>query len=199
VTFTTQPALTTLHGNGGNDFVSADGMDITGVPGPANYPVSLFGDADNDLLAGGGYSDFLAGGPGDDRYVTSDDHAGGDWLTEKPAEGSDTATINPGDTVNGEIEGRFVQFPVGKLKLAHAGMTAGRTAQVKLAWWHPKAWKDLRSLTVRLSEGGKAVTADLALTLDRSLAHHTLRIGVEATDRAGHRQDDALAGALTVR
>ena len=51
----------------------------------------------------------------------------------------------------------------------------------------------------KLGHRGKAVTADLALKLDRSLARHTLRIGVEATDRSGHRQDDALAGALTVR
>ena len=141
VTFTTPPALMTLHGGGGNDFVSGNGMDITGVPGPAKYPISLFGDADNDLLAGGSYADFLAGGPGDDRYVTSDDHGAGDWLTENAGEGSDSATVDTSDKVNGEIESRFVQFPVGRLKLAHAGMTAGRTAHVKLAWWHPKAWR----------------------------------------------------------
>src|SRR4051794_31934257 len=84
VTFTSPPALLPRPGGPGNDVVPANGIGVSHVTGPANYPASLAGDADDDLLAGGSYGDFLAGGRGNDRYVTSDDNSGGDSVNEKP-------------------------------------------------------------------------------------------------------------------
>jgi uncharacterized protein DUF1565 len=119
---------------------------------------------------------------------------------------------------------------VGRLRLAprvvHA--RAGRPVRLRLAWTHPVAWRQLRSVELRLSRGGrvvvrpaagtvrargavrvirgatrlrhrgKTVTATLALRFPRSYAGRRLRVDVVATDRHGRRQNEPAAGRVVL-
>jgi hypothetical protein len=100
-----------------------------------------------------------------------------------------------------------------------------------MSWTHPKAWRELRTVEVRLYDGatsvgtinlrprgerltadgaislaagsrvthhGKTVSAKLAFRLPRSLAGHSLRVAVQATDRHGHEQLEPNAGTVRV-
>jgi hypothetical protein len=63
--------------------------------------------------------------------------------------------------VIGEIELREVTSAIGKLQLTPTALKthAGDATHVKLGWTHPKAWKQLRTLELRVSAGGKQVGA----------------------------------------
>ena len=161
VTPITPSSSVTVFGRGGNDLLSAHGNEITRSPAPyAGSLLKLSGGPDADLLIGGNSSfDALRGDTGDDRYFAVDGLT--DQLFERAGEGKDLATIDATDSIFGEIELREVTSAVGKLQLTPAALTThtGGAARVKLGWTHPKAWKQLRTLELRASAGGKQVGA----------------------------------------
>ena len=143
--------------------------------------------------------------------------------------GTDSASL---DSVDGfsSCETRRV----GLLRLAPTTLRAraGEVARLELSWQHPKAWKQLKRIELRLTHAGapvgaiaiaprggtisavgavkvarrasrlrrdgKTVTARLAIRLDESLAGHTLKADVEATDRRGARQLERNAATVRV-
>ena len=216
-----------VNGGGGDDFLSGRGV-LGFIGGPATVPVSLNGGKDNDTLNDGLSFDGLNGGPGNDRLFSVDGQ--GDSLSG--GTDFDTATVDTQDTVASDVEQRTFG-KVGRLRLAPAVVRAepGRTARLAMSWTHPRSWRELRTVKVRLYDGvkpvgmidvrlrgerltadgairlaagsrvthhGKTVTAKLALRLPRSLAGHTLRVAVQATDRHGHEQLEPDAGTIRV-
>lgn len=213
----------TVSGGPGNDFISARGL---GSNGPADVPVVLFGDANEDLLVDGPLpSDTLFGGLDNDTLFSADGQQGDQNHGDA---GFDKATIDFKDGV--DTTEQVTQASVGRLKLAPALVKAkaGKVAHVKLSWTHPKSWKQLRKIALRLGDGGdvvsrvvmrpktghvkgelvargssldhhgKTVTARLALRLPQSLGGQRLRLDVEATDRKGHSQLEPDVGSIMV-
>jgi hypothetical protein len=176
ITMTTPPAFVNVFGRGDDDMLSGHGNEVTGNPAPYTGNLELQGSEGNDFLVGGNNSfDFLAGGNGNDRYFSVDGLT--DQLAENPGSGNDLAELDSTDSVFGEIEQRFVTFPVGRLMRARAVTAkAGEPAHVKIGWALPKAWKDLRTLELRYSAGNHDVAV---VTLDpahgRVSAHGALR------------------------
>lgn len=202
---------------------------ITAGPGP--NVIRGFGGGDtistglgNDTLDGGTGADSLFGGRDNDTLDTADDVADRimDCGTELDTLNRDLRDVNATgcETVNS----------VGILKLAPTAITAkaGKPARFRMTWSHPKSWKQLRKIELRIEDAGKVVvrpaakrlqdkgavdvlrasrlttkgrkvTARLALKLDKSLAGETLSVDVEATDAKGRRQLRGDAGTITVR
>ena len=211
-----------------NDIVGGAGVDrITGSSGPNVITGGGSGDTINglggvDRLVGDGGVDTLLGGAGNDTLDAADNIA--DVLR---CEG-DFDTLNR-DLRDVDATGCEVVNSVGVLKLAPAAISAeaGKVAKVRMTWSHPRSWKQLRKVELRIEDAGKIVvrpageritdkgdvdvlrssrlvrkgkkvTANLALRLDRRLAGETLDLEVEATDVNGRRQLQRGAGTIAV-
>jgi hypothetical protein len=97
---------------------------------------------------------------------------------------------------------------IGKLRLAtkSARMTAGKTARLKLSWRHPKAWKQLRTIELRLTRddvpvgavtirpGGKKITGSGAVEIVRKRSRIAAK-GKTVTARLAVRLDGSVTGA----
>jgi hypothetical protein len=121
-----------ISGNGGND-------QIDGAEG-------------NDTLSGGAGRDSIRGLGRDDRILARD----GESDTVDCGLGTDTVEIDPiehfASCENGTI---------GVLRLAPKTLRteAGETAKVRLNWRHPRGWRQLRSVTLRIYRGDARVGA----------------------------------------
>jgi hypothetical protein len=169
-----------LLGLGGSDFLSGRGGFPASIPGPATTTVDMSGQEGDDTLVDGPLArDDLNGGDGNDTLFThdlqpSDRSLGG--------AGFDQVTRDFEDFASSDIESRKV-VGVGRLKLAPAAVTAhaGKPVRVKLAWKHPKAWKQLRSLKLRASDAGKVVST---ITIDPARGRISDRGALTATSRS---------------
>jgi hypothetical protein len=197
-----------VFGWGGSDFISARGDTASGRAG-SSVPVNLQGIGGRDTLVDGlAKGDLIVGSSGDDTLFTSDGRAD----DVNGSTGFDSLTGDSVDRVS-QVEQAFGGAPVGRLKLTPRIITAARP-RMKLSWTHPKAWKQLRRIAVRVYDGselvqrivvrprhashrGRTVSADLKLRIPKRLAGHNLRIDVEATDRRGRRQFEPAAGLVT--
>jgi hypothetical protein len=101
--------------------------------------------------------------------------------------GFDQVTRDFEDFASSDIESRKV-VGVGRLKLGPAAITAhaGKPARVELAWKHPKAWKQLRSLELRASDAGEVVST---ITVDPARGRIRGRGAITATSssKVAHR------------
>ena len=161
----TGPGDVTVSGNGGDDFISANGDPFDGNPSPFAGRTSLFGDAGNDQLFGGADRDRIEGGSGSDSIRT----AGGDIDrvhgfhvgTPSPDSPEGAADVDDAvvDFVDTPITGIENLSKVGRLRLAPAALKAeaGKTARLKMSWMHPKSWRQLRTVKLSLYRGTKAV------------------------------------------
>jgi len=154
---TTRPEHITIHGQGGDDALSGRGNFFN--PQPTDVPLTLSGGLGNDFVEGGLARDSLAGGGGDDingkdRLFSNDGQL--DELFGGP--GFDTATTDVNEKSIQGIQVRTVE-PVGHLRLAPRALRsrAGHTARLTMSWKHPNAWRDLRSVELRLHRGKQAV------------------------------------------
>ena len=169
-----------LHGGGGSDTIhGSDGPDI------------LFGSSGTDTM--------LAFGGSDTVYAL-------DFASDTVGCGSGTDTAQLDSTRDGHTS--CENRTVGKLRLAREAIaaTAGKPATVRLSWRHPKAWRKLRRIELRLTRddvevGAIAIrpragriAADGALGLARRRTRLSHR-GKTVTARIGLRIDTALAGA----
>jgi len=146
-----------LLGGGGSDFLSGRGGLPASSPAPATTKVTMFGQDGDDTLVDGPLSgDELQGDGGNDTLFSHDLHA---FDHNFGGAGFDQATMDDGDfhTFN-DIE-KINVVGVGRLKLASTAITAraGKPARVKLAWKHPKGWKQLRSLELIANDAGDVV------------------------------------------
>ena len=122
--------------------------------------VLLFGGDGIDTLEGAEGPDHLHGGAGGDTLLAK---GGDDFVDAADGEGdvigcgigSDTALIDNLDGF-GSCETRTV---VGKLRLTPKVLRAeaGEVVRLRLAWRHPKAWKQLRTIELRLTDDGVPV------------------------------------------
>jgi hypothetical protein len=120
-----------IEGNGGGDF-------IEGADGP-------------DRLAGGpGIRDVIVAAGGDDLVLAKDGER--DELDCGP--GSDSFDVDAVDSLASCENGT-----VGVLRLAPRALRAeaGEVARLRLSWRHPKAWKQLKKIELRLTQDGGPV------------------------------------------
>jgi hemolysin type calcium-binding protein len=167
----TQPVNVTLNFGGADDGEQGEGDEITGsfevigggsggdtLRAPAGSTAShhLTGNAGGDTIEGADGPDTLNGGSGVDTIVAN----GGNDLVQARDNvgdtvgcglGTDTAELDPNTVdVSSSCENR-----VGALRLAPKGLRvkAGETARLKLAWSHPRSWRQLRRVALRLYRG----------------------------------------------
>jgi hypothetical protein len=179
VTPFTQPTVVNLFGRGGSDLLSGHGNEIDGSVAPYTGFMKLNASVGNDLLIGGNNGDGLKGGPGSDRYFGVDGRT--DVVSELDGDGDDTATIDSRDDLHGAIEHIEIDISaVGRMKLSPnvVRARAGKPAHVKLAWKHPKAWKQLRSLTLRAraADGNVLAAATIDPAHGRVVGHGALEV-----------------------
>jgi hypothetical protein len=142
-----------VDGGLGDDFITGTG-NANGSPGRTTVPLLLFGNFGRDILMGGDATDDdLSGGPDNDGLYSADgvvDHLFG-------GQGVDDATADFKDDLH-DVEIRSLSN-VGRLRLTprFQQVRTGKTARVKLAWKHPKAWRELRTVQLSLYRGNEAV------------------------------------------
>jgi Ca2+-binding RTX toxin-like protein len=202
-----------------------DGLDAS-IPQPA-INAWLEGGPGNDILVSGESRDLVVGGTGSDflssrgeidridardtERDTIDCGAGApdEALTsldgERSASGCETivATRPPATTTGGLV---------GTLRLTPAALriAAGELAPLRLSWRHPRGWRKLRRIELRVYRGdarvgrvtirprGKRIGADGAVRLVPKRSRLT-RKGMTITARLAVRFDESLAGqTLTV-
>jgi hypothetical protein len=124
----------------------------------------LIGGAGRDVIVGGLGIDFMSGRAGVDRLVASD--ADRDTL-DCGADAPDEALVNPaGESSTTGCE-RIVLFrppasstgPVGSLSLMPKALHAGEVARLRLSWRHPRSWRRLRRVELRLVHGDRRLGA----------------------------------------
>lgn len=178
-----------LSGLGGDDRIEgAEGADTLSG-----------GDTANALLSrGGDGADTLLGFGGDDRIEAND--GVGDIVG--CGAGSDVAELDNRDAFD-SCETR----PIGVLKLTPRAIAAkaGKPVRLRLGWSHPRSWRQLRRMELRLYRGdarvgevairprGKQIKTDGAVHLVRKGTRLT-RKGKTLTARLAVRLDESLAG-----
>jgi hypothetical protein len=214
------PQTLKIFGGPGSDFMSARGG---GSNLPSDKNVNFDGEAGSDtLIDSPAPFDQLNGGAGDDNLFTVDGRADG----ATAGSGIDRITFDSFDLLKDTFEQATLDSAVGQLRLtpALALATPGRTVRLKLGWTHPRSWKQLRRIVLRVEHAGTVVlqpasgrahargkvrlvgshiaghgpklTAKLALRLPASLAGQEMRVNVTAVDRGGHRQLEPYASAI---
>jgi RTX calcium-binding nonapeptide repeat (4 copies) len=142
---------TMIGGSGANAFAGGGGGDtLEGGGGPD----SLFGNAGVDTLVGGADPDSLFGGSENDTLDAGDNTADTRMDCESGTGDRLIADLNDRNASNCETVEQ-----VGILKLAPTAITAeaGKAAKVRMTWSHPKSWKQLRNVELRIERDGKAV------------------------------------------
>jgi Ca2+-binding RTX toxin-like protein len=128
---------------------SGDGDDTLIGSGAAN-DMQAFGG--NDVLHGLGGNDTLGLGSGNNGGFAG---AGNDVILARNGEIDNVDCGDNTDTANRDSAENFVRGcernEVGVLRLAAAG------SQLKLSWKHPRNWRELRRIEVRLSDAGVPV------------------------------------------
>lgn len=146
---------------GENDFVDPNVNTIVAGSGDD----SLSGSAGANEIDGGGGKDSIRGGEGDDRIIGGS--GAGDLVLAEG--GNDTVDVSDGsvdrafcgegdgdsltrDLADFDVAGCETQTLVGSLKLKPRTLraTPGKPARLELAWKHPRSWRALRDITVRL-------------------------------------------------
>jgi hypothetical protein len=216
----TQPVVVSLDNladdgeKGEGDFVRTNVENIRGgqagdVLDSGGAHSRLDGSGGSDFLFGGSGPDTLIGGPGIDNLNAGD---GNDAVDSRDGQ-LDTIDCSLGtDSLVRDGQERRIagceSVTVGKLRLTpkSARAAAGETARLRLSWRHPKAWKQLRTIELRLTRDGvpvgaitirargKRITGDGAVA---SVARGT-RIATEGktvTARLAVRLSDSVAGA----
>ena len=171
----TRPVTVTLDHAGAADGEAGEGDEITGAltrvlsgqagdtitakPGSTNG-VSFHGGPGGDKLEGAEGPDFLDGAAGTDTLIGN---GGNDGIDASDGEfdivgcgagSADSASLDSND-VTSSCETR--QVGVLRLTPESQRIEAGEAARLKLSWRHPKAWKQLRSVQLRLTRDGAPV------------------------------------------
>jgi len=169
----------------------------------------LDGRGGDDVLLGGAGPDTVIGGPGNDILNSGQgiDHVDSrDGQLDTIDCSQDTDSLVRDRTERSVVDCETVA--IGKLRLAtkSARMTAGKTARLKLSWRHPRAWKQLRTIELRLTRDdvpvgavtirprGKKITGSGAVELVRKRSRIAAK-GKTVTARLAVRLDGSVAGA----
>jgi hypothetical protein len=137
-------------GGAGDDTLFAasrpDGIILDGGPG-------------DDTVTGTNQADRLTGGLGRDLLIGrsgSDDLIADDGDIDRVLCGDGFADVAFTDTAEEDISGCESRKSVGTLRLTPKVVRgeAGETVRLELSWRHPKAWKQLRTIALRLTRAG---------------------------------------------
>ena len=170
------PARINLIGGFGDDRLAA-----TSVFGQrATLPVTLDGGEGQDTLFGGDGNDLMLGRNGDD--FANSVGGGADVITGDA--GSDTAFVDASDTVSTVEFKTFVGTLGGRAKTITGA--AGDTLSMPLAWTHPRAWKQIRSIEAIAFDGAKQIGSVKLTPAGAVSATGKLSIAKDATRIAHH-------------
>jgi hypothetical protein len=144
-------ADTMIGGTGANVFAGGGSGDMLDGRGGTD---TLFGGAGGDTVIGGEAADKLSGGTDSDTLDAADNVAD----TELFCDGG-TGDVLIADLNDRNASGCETVTQVGVLKLAPTAITAeaGKAAKLRMSWSHPKSWKQLRKVELRIKRDGKAV------------------------------------------
>ena len=155
---------------------------------------TLIGASGPDLLMGQAGVDFMSAGAGADTLIANDGERETLDCGTNPAGAPDSATRDASELSVRNCE----SSQVGKLSLKKRGDT------VDVSWTHPKAWKQLRSVTVRvLDEQREIGTVKINPRAERLVAGGAVELGRSSalrhqgktvTARLALRVDKAFAG-----
>lgn len=167
----THPAgLVTVLGGQGPDFISGQGF--SGRL-PTLTPLDLEGGPGDDTIFGGTQGDLIFGEDGNDTLRSADQSA--DFVSGGP--GFDNLVHDSLDNFS-QVESE-VTGSVGRLALTpRSGRArAGTVARLNMSWTHPKAWRDLRTVELRLYDRGESVGTIAVRPLgSRVTAHGALKL-----------------------
>jgi Ca2+-binding RTX toxin-like protein len=210
--------------------------DSIDMPDDSTQRIEIFGGEGNDFLSGGGGNDQINGGPGIDHMSGRD---GNDSLQARDGEkdsvfcGGSVSDFTTADAPEKIITGckQLITSVGGNIGVLKAGPTtqfvaAGADANVRVAWRHPKSWRALRAIEVRLRDDGQIVarkrivvsgeagdraarsgkvirrgrgaSARAALRVPAKTDAGRLSVDVVATDVRGKRQDERDAAFVHV-
>jgi hypothetical protein len=167
----------------------------------------LFGGDGNDHLVGGFGPDTLDGGEGVDKLEGGTEN---DVIFAADGSVDEDVDCGPGlDTLTRDFEGfsNCETVKVGVLRLAPRTVraNAGEPIRLRLSWQHPRAWRKLRSIELRLTRDGipvgkitirpraKRIGADGGVELVRKQTRLT-HDGKTVSARLAVRLDDSLGG-----
>lgn len=218
----TRPVTATLNFGGADDGEAGEGDQIAGghelilggqagdvlrAPPLSTAAHAISGGSGNDTIDGGEGKDSLTGGAdgdtlrglgGDDRIFAKD----GERDTVDCGLQTDTFDVDSIDNF-----GNCENGTVGVLRLAPKALRveAGETARLRLSWRHPRSWRQLRRIELRVYRGGarvgavairprgKRIEADGAVRL-ASTASHLAHKGKTVSVRLALRLAPSLAG-----
>jgi Ca2+-binding RTX toxin-like protein len=141
-----------LLGAGGPDILSGQSI----ADGVASVKLLLDGGSEADSLKGGTATDDFRGGEGNDTLLTVDKKF--DFMSGGPQ--FDRALVDRAiDVFTDGIEDVIELPQIGRLRLAPAVLKAeaGRTARLEISWKHPKAWRELLKVQMKVYRDEKAV------------------------------------------
>jgi hypothetical protein len=177
VTFTASDV--SLVGGDGADFLSGQGY---GLHDAARLPLGFSGGAGDDRIFGGLAVDHFSGNAGNDTLQTVDGNpelvSGGPDVDSAVRDGADSLFDVESSTFGS----------IGRLALSPRTVTtdARKRARMTLRWTHPKTWRDLRELQLRLYRGTERVgTIDVRPRDKRLVAHGAVRL-MAGTARVTH-------------
>jgi len=170
----------------------------------------LDGGSGSDTITGTTLADRLIGGLGRDLLIGRD---GSDTLIADEGDidrvlcGGGLADVAFTDTAEEEISGCETRKSVGTLRLTPKVLRAeaGETARLELSWRHPTAWKQLRTIELRLTQDGapvgeitirprgERIAAGGAIRLDRAASRLSSK-GKAVRARLAIRLADGLGG-----
>jgi Ca2+-binding RTX toxin-like protein len=168
------------------------------------------GGSGSDTITGTTLADRLIGGLGRDTIIGRD---GSDTLIADEGDidrvlcGGGLADVAFTDTAEEEISGCETRKSVGTLRLTPKVLRAeaGETARLELSWRHPTAWKQLRTIELRLTQDGapvgeitirprrERIAASGAVRLDRAASRLSSK-GKAVRARLAIRLADGLSG-----
>ena len=179
VTFTASDVA--LVGGDGADLLSGQGYG-SDLADPARLPIGFSGGNGDDDIRGGLGVDHFSGNAGNDSLQTADGNpelvSGGPDVDSAVRDGADVL-FNVESATFGSV---------GRLALSPRTVTtdARKRARMTLRWTHPKTWRDLRRLELRLYRGDKRVgTIDVRPHGKRLAAHGAVQIMADAA-RVSH-------------
>ena len=147
-------AIESLRGGRGDDFLEAVASSTARVflDGRSGNDTLRGGAGPDDIHTGTGTRDFVFGQAGSDQIIVDD---GGSDVIDCGL-GSDRVLrfVDEGSLRNCEADG-----VLGKLSLSpeNARAQAGDAVRMQLSWKHPRAWRKLRTISLRLRLGGAEV------------------------------------------
>jgi hypothetical protein len=157
-----------LVGGDGADFLSGQGYGQ--LRDATTLPLGFSGGAGDDVIEGGLAVDHFSGNAGNDSLRTNDGNP--ELVSGGP--GVDTAVRDGADTLFDVESSVFGSASVGRVKLASKNVSAraGETAELGVSWTHPKSWRALKMINLKVYDGAKALGNVYVRMSDQRITGH---------------------------